>query len=92
MKRVESVQFEKNVNFFLIYHSNVFDILEQGTRNDIEMEEEMQSNLGNDASQKIPYPARVFFILANEFCERFAFYGLVGAFSESFLFCLNQLK
>ncbi|CAG7733755.1 unnamed protein product [Allacma fusca] len=29
-------------------------------------------------AKKIPYPKSVFFILANEFCERFSFYGMKG--------------
>lgn len=30
----------------------------------------------NPKTQKIPYPKSVFFIVSNEFCERFSFYGM----------------
>lgn len=36
------------------------------------------STIGCSQPQKIPYPKRVFLILANEFCERFNFYGMKG--------------
>lgn len=35
----------------------------------------------NDESKQlivIPYPKRVFFIIGNEFCERFNYYGMKG--------------
>ena len=28
--------------------------------------------------QKLPYPKSVFFIVGNEFCERFSYYGMKG--------------
>ncbi|XP_055305343.1 peptide transporter family 1-like, partial [Sitodiplosis mosellana] len=34
------------------------------------------SNVENAAPPKLPYPKRVFFIIGNEFCERFNFYGM----------------
>ena len=30
--------------------------------------------------QKLPYPKQVFFIVGNEFCERFSYYGMKGTF------------
>lgn len=36
------------------------------------------SNIESHQPSKIPYPKRVFFIIGNEFCERFNFYGMKG--------------
>lgn len=36
------------------------------------------SNIGRSERQKFPYPKRVFFIIGNEFCERFNYYGMKG--------------
>lgn len=30
----------------------------------------------NEPTKKMPYPKRVFFIIGNEFCERFNYYGM----------------
>lgn len=43
-----------------------------------EVETKMLSNIENDDVQKIPYPKRVFFIIANEFCERLNFFGMAS--------------
>ena len=40
-------------------------------------------------SQKLPYPKSVFFIIGNEFCERFSFYGMVAVLS---LYLKNKLE
>ena len=39
--------------------------------------------------QRIPYPKSVFFIIGNEFCERFSFYGMVAVLS---LYLKNKLE
>lgn len=36
--------------------------------------------------QKLPYPKSVFFIVSNEFCERFSFYGMRSNINIFFLF------
>ena len=28
--------------------------------------------------QKLPYPKQIYFIVGNEFCERFSYYGMKG--------------
>lgn len=43
--------------------------------------EENVKNLSNVESNRpntLAYPKRVFFIISNEFCERFNFYGMKG--------------
>lgn len=35
-------------------------------------------NKAEEGSKMIPYPKRVFFIIANEFCERFNYFGISG--------------
>ena len=39
--------------------------------------------------QRLPYPKSVFFIIGNEFCERFSFYGMVAVLS---LYLKNKLE
>ena len=34
-----------------------------------------------EEKKKLPYPKSVFLIIANEFCERFSFYGMRGGLS-----------
>lgn len=42
-----------------------------------------------DSKQKLKYPKSVFFIISNEFCERFSFYGMRTVLT---LYLVNQLN
>ncbi|KAK9298287.1 hypothetical protein QLX08_008303 [Tetragonisca angustula] len=42
-----------------------------------------------DENQKLKYPKSIFFIISNEFCERFSFYGMRTVLT---LYLKNQLK
>ena len=45
--------------------------------------------------QKLPYPKQVWFIVGNEFCERFSYYGMNGKadiFKEVLIFDANLPK
>ena len=48
--------------------------------------------------QKLPYPKSVFFIMGNEFCERFSYYGMkvrfntIGITSYTALFAVNPVS
>lgn len=48
---------------------------------------DMESN----EPKKIPYPKRVFFIIGNEFCERFNFYGMKSEFVRGLKFTVLQI-
>lgn len=37
-----------------------------------------QTDAQNEESAILPYPKRVFFIIGNEFCERFNYFGMKG--------------
>lgn len=45
---------------------------------DIEKLPKTLSDAEQNGHQKVPYPKRVFFIIANEFCERLNFLGMVS--------------
>lgn len=47
-----------------------------GSNNQIAEMGRTMTNIESNQPQKLPYPKRVFFIISNEFCERFTFYGL----------------
>lgn len=40
-------------------------------------------------SQKLPYPKSVFFIISNEFCERFNYYGIRSEYKKKYLCSQN---
>ncbi|CAL8070267.1 unnamed protein product [Orchesella dallaii] len=42
-----------------------------------------------ESDKKLPYPKSVFFIITNEFCERFSYYGMKAVLS---LFLINVLE
>lgn len=44
------------------------------------------------ADQKIPYPKRVFFIIGNEFCERFNYYGMCSEFVVDTMFMIEAFN
>lgn len=44
----------------------------------------MMKNIDSNEPKKIPYPKRVFFIIATEFCERINFSGMSGKFIYRF--------
>lgn len=48
--------------------------MNQTTTND--MSSSMERDIADTSCAQRPYPMKVFFIIANEFCERFSFYGL----------------
>ena len=47
------------------------------------------TNEDNSVKEKIPYPKHVFFILGNEFCERYSFYGMKSLLT---LYFVNKLE
>lgn len=59
----------ESVNVIIYDSSKIADSNGQNDSNTL-------SNVENAALEKIPYPKRVFFIIGNEFCERFNFYGM----------------
>jgi len=40
--------------------------------------EAKEAEAGEQQPTKLPYPKQVFFIIGNEFCERFSYYGMKG--------------
>lgn len=45
----------------------------------------------NSRLQKLPYPKSVFFIVSNEFCERFSFYGMRSKYIHISMFCSSVI-
>ena len=43
----------------------------------------------SDAKKKIPYPKHIFFILGNEVCERYSFYGMKAILT---IYMIDKLK
>lgn len=42
------------------------------------MNQEVCENGPSEIVDKVSFPKRIFFIISNEFCERFNFYGMRG--------------
>ncbi len=46
---------------------------------DVKLEDEKKEDKAGDSSEiktDLPYPKSIFFIVSNEFCERFSYYGM----------------
>lgn len=75
------------------YKNNLSKISGEDLVNNEELNAVEDAETGQTAI--IPYPKRVFFIIGNEFCERFNYFGMKGTLNicnMTFFHCVNMLK
>lgn len=46
-------------------------------------ETQIEKGIDNNNTKKLRYPLQVFFIVSNEFCERFMYLGMRGKFQPN---------